>query len=118
MKLIKEIKQILTESISLYNAFILISVDKNFDRMDVFNSLRAVPNIVIVKPKDSDLLNSRETDDTGYSFVNLKFIAIGDPISVLHKIKHMALNGSKTTRKVEGLKTFNIQSNKIKKIIK
>ena len=93
-------------------------MDKNFDRMDIFNSLRAVPNIVIVKPKDSDLLNSRETDEIGYSFVNLKFIAIGDPITVLHKIKQMALNGSHTMKKVEGLKAFTIQPNKIKKIIK
>ena len=118
MNILKEIKQVLFESISLYNAFVLISVDKNYDRMDIFNSLRAVPNIVIIKPKDSDVLNARETEDTGYSFINLKFIAIGDPVGVLHKIKHMALNGSNTTKKVEGLKTFNIQSNKISKIEK
>jgi hypothetical protein len=118
MNLIKEIKQILSESISLYNAFILISVDKNMDRMDIFNALRAVPNIVIVKPKDSDELNSRETEDIGYSYVNLKFIAIGDPMHVLHKIKHMALNGSKNMGKVEGLKSFTIQPNKIRKIDK
>ena len=118
MNLLKEIKQILFESIGLYNAFILISVDKNYDRMDIFNALRAVPNIVIIKPKDSDVLNARETEDTGYSFINLKFIAIGNPIGVLHKIKHMALNGSNTMNRVEGLKTFNIQANKIKKIEK
>ena len=118
MNLLKEIKQVLTESISLYNAFILISVSKDYDRMDIFNSLRAVPNIVIIKPKDSDMLNARETEDTGYSFINLKFIAVGDPVSVLHKIKHMALNGSQNMPKVEGLKSFNIQSNKIVKIEK
>jgi hypothetical protein len=118
MNLIKEIKQILSEEISLYNAFILISVDKNVDRMDIFNSLRAVPNIVIVKPKDSDELNKRETEDTGFSYVNLKFIAIGDPMTLLLKIKHMALNGSKNMRKVDGLKSFSIQSNKIQKIDK
>lgn len=116
MNLIKEIKTILLESIDLYTAFILITVDKDVDRMDIFNSLRAVPNIVIVKPKDSDILNAKETDNTGYSYVNLKFIALGSPIQTLKKIRHIALSGDTNVNKVAGLKGFKINFNKIKKV--
>lgn len=118
MKLLNEIKQILFESLDLYTAFILITVDKDVDRMDIFNALRAVPNVVIVKPKDSDFLNSKETDTTGYSYINLKFIAFGSPVDMLKKIRHIAIHGGKTIKKVNGLKGFKINLDKITKVDK
>lgn len=118
MNLINEITQILTEEIKLYTAFVLITVDKQVDRMDIFNKLRAIPNVVIIKPKDSDYLNSKETDNTGYSYVNIKYIALGDPIITLKDIKHIALHGGKTVDSVEGLKGIKLNFDKIKKVDK
>ena len=118
MKFVQEIEQILQESIKLYTAFVLITVDKQVDRMDIFNKLRAVPNVVIVKPKDSDYLNSKETETTGYSYVNIKFIATGDPVEMIKRIKFVALHGGKTIDRVDGLKGFKINLDKIKKVDK
>ena len=110
------ISQVLLESLYLYQCFVLITVDKQTDRSDIFNALRAIPNVVIVKPKDSDFLNAKETEDTGYSYVNIKFISNRNAVSDFKKIRQYALMGGMGTSRVIGLKALKFNPSKIYKI--
>ena len=104
------IYKILKESLgNLYQTKVLVKVTKDFDRSIIFNSIRAIPNVVIVKPQDSDYLNSKETADYGYSYVILKYKANSDDYNrELKKIKHITLFGDATYPKAEGVLAFKV----------
>lgn len=105
-----KIYNILKESIgNIYQAKVLVKVTKELDRSMIFNSLRAIPNVVIIKPQDSDYLNSKETEDYGYSYVILKYKANSDSyVTELKKIKQIGLYGATIYPKVEGLLGFKV----------
>lgn len=111
-----KISKLLKESLNLYQVKILIKVDKQVDRADIFNNLRGIPNVVIVKPKDSDYLNSKETDTIGYSFANVKFISNTSPQKDFKIIKNMALKGSSDFNRIVGLYRLDYNSNHIIKV--
>jgi len=118
MTLIEKLKEekVLNESLNLYQAYVLISVNKDIDRADVFNAMRAIPNVVIVKPKDSDYLNSKETDSIGYSYVNIKFISNHNAILDFKEIKKIALAGNDEAYKVEGLISIKFKPSQITRV--
>jgi hypothetical protein len=111
-----KLTNLLLESLNLHQVFALITVEKDIDRASIFNALRAIPNVVIVKPKDSEYLNSKETEDVGYSYVNIKYIADISPIADFSKIKRIALKGGNGVKKVDGLRNLVFKPSKIQKI--
>lgn len=111
-----KIANLIKESLNLYQVKILIKVDKQVDRADIFNNLRGIPNVVIIKPKDSDYLNSKETDTIGFSFANVKFISNTNPQKDFKIIRNMALEGSSDFKKIVGLYRIDYNPNNITKI--
>lgn len=105
-----KIYNILKESLgNIYQTRVLIKVTKELDRSVIFNSLRAIPNVVIVKPQDSDYLNSKETEDYGYSYIILKYKSDSNKyVKELQQIKHIGLYGATIYPKVEGLLGFKV----------
>lgn len=105
----------LKENITQYQAKVLISVSKDFDRGDIFDNIRAIPNVIIVKPKDSDYLNSKETDEIGFSFLFIRFTGSSNAVNELKRIKKLALRGGFDFKPVEGLLSFKYNPANIKR---
>ena len=106
----------LNEELKQYQAKVLISVDREYDRGDIFDNIRAIPNVVIVKPKDSPLLNSKETDLIGYSFLFIRFTGSSNATQELKQIKKLALRGGVDFRPVQGLLAFKYNPANIKRV--
>ena len=102
-------KTILNEEVNLYQGDAILKNTVDTNQKDIFNQLRAVPNVIVVTPVVDDYLASQRDDKIEYALVKIKFISTGDPMEDLQAIKSRAMKGGEGYKKVEGLLSFVIR---------
>lgn len=102
-------KTILNEEVNLYQGDAILKNNIDTNQKDIFNQLRAVPNVVVVTPVVDDYLASQRDDKIEYALVKIKFISTGNPMDDLKAIKSRAMKGGEGYKKVEGLLSFVIR---------
>ena len=102
-------KTILNEEINLYQGDAILKNTIDTNQKDIFNQLRAVPNVIVVTPVVDDYLASQRDDKIEYALVKIKFISTGNPMDDLKAIKSRAMKGGEGYKKVEGLLSFVIR---------
>jgi hypothetical protein len=106
-------KTILNEEINLYRGDVILKNKREVSQKDIFNQIRALPNVIVVAPVYDDYLNSQKTDNEEYALVKIKFINSGDPKNDLDSIKSKALTGGEDYKKIDGLLQFIVRPNTI-----
>lgn len=97
-----KLTNLLLEGLTLYLVDILIKTDKDINKVEVYNQIRAIENVVVVTVEQNDFLQSKSTDQFDYELLHLKFLASGKPKEAIDKIKKNAMiNG-----KIPGLRQF------------
>jgi hypothetical protein len=102
-------KTILNEEVNLYQGDVILKNTIETNQKDIFNQLRAVPNVIVVTPVVDDYLASQRDDKIEYALVKIKFISTGNPMEDLQAIKSRAMKGGEGYRRVEGLLSFVIR---------
>ena len=102
-------KTILNEEVNLYQGDAILKNTIDTNQKDIFNQLRAVPNVIVVTPVVDDYLASQRDDKIEYALVKIKFISTGNPMEDLQAIKSRAMKGGEGYKKVEGLLSFVIR---------
>ena len=102
-------KTILNEEVNLYQGDAILKNNIDTNQKDIFNQLRAVPNVIVVTPVVDDYLASQRDDKIEYALVKIKFISTGNPMEDLQAIKSRAMKGGEGYKKVEGLLSFVIR---------
>jgi len=102
-------KTILNEEVNLYQGDAILKNNIDTNQKDIFNQLRAVPNVIVVTPVVDDYLASQRDDKIEYALVKIKFISTGNPMEDLQAIKSRAMKGGDGYKRVEGLLSFVIR---------
>jgi hypothetical protein len=102
-------KTILNEEVNLYQGDAILKNTVDTNQKDIFNQLRAVPNVIVVTPVVDDYLASQRDDKIEYALVKIKFISTGNPMEDLQAIKSRAMKGGDGYKRVEGLLSFVIR---------
>ena len=102
-------KTILNEEVNLYQGDVILKNKVETNQKDIFNQLRAVPNVIVVTPVVDAYLDSQRDDKTEYALVKIKFITTGKPLDDLKAIKSKAMKGGDGYKRVEGLLSFTIR---------
>ena len=76
-------KTILNEEVNLYQGDVIIKNKLETNQKDIFNQLRAVPNVIVVTPVVDTYLNSQRDDVIEYALIKIKFISTGEPLNDL-----------------------------------
>lgn len=108
------LKTILNEQINLYQGDVIIKNTTVTNQKDIFNQIRAVPNVVTVTPVVDDYLISQRTDEIEYALIKIKFISSGNPMEDLQQIKSRSMKGGEGYKKADGLLAFVIRPKTIK----
>lgn len=97
-----KLSNILLEGLTLYLVDVLIKTDKDINKVEVYNQIRAVENVVVVTVEQNDFLQSKSTDQFDYEMLHLKFLASKEPKEAIDDIKKSAM----ISGKIPGLRQF------------
>jgi len=100
-----KLTNLLLEGLTLYLVDILIKTDKNINKVEIYNQIRAIENVVVVTVEQNDFLQSKSTDQFDYEMLHLKFLASKEPKTAIDDIKKNAL----ISGKISGLRQFIIR---------
>jgi cell division protein FtsX len=89
MKLLK----ILTEKIlETYFIQVVIKVDnKNANNTEVYNQIRALPGVVVVRVINDERIENLSTGDYDFQLLNVKFLNNSTPLETIQNLKKQAL---------------------------
>jgi len=91
---------ILLEAVETYFVSAIIKMErKTGNATEIYNQVRAVKNIVVIKVINNDKLESLSDDNYDYALLEIKFINEGTPQETIQIIKDSAL-------KIPGLVKF------------
>jgi hypothetical protein len=106
-------KDILKETLmDIYSVDVLIKTDKFENKVGIYNHIRALKGVVVVKVEQNQYLDSQGTDKFEYSLLHVKYTAPSSPEEAIKRIKTDAL----VTSKIDGLLQFIIRFKTIKKV--
>lgn len=103
---------LILESISLFEMEILIKTDNEVNKVDIYNEIRGLKNVVVVKIEQNTYLDSKKTDKFEYSLLHMKYLVTSEPKADIGRIRTDAL----VTNKISGLLQFIPRYNTLKKI--
>lgn len=92
---------------------VLIKTSTDSNKVDIYNAIRGLKNVVVVKVEQNNYLDSKKTNTFEYSLLHMKYIAYTDPKKDMLTIKSEALIGSKINGLLQFIPRFNTM-NKIK----
>lgn len=107
-----KLTNLLLESLSIYEVEVMIKVEKDSNKVDIYNEIRAIEGVVVVKVEQNTYLNTLTTDKTEYSLLHMKYTVYNDPIEAIKEIKKRAI----VTNKISGLLKFIPRLKTLKKI--
>jgi hypothetical protein len=91
---------ILLEAVETYFVSAIIKMErKQSNSTEIYNQVRAIKNIVVIKVISNDKLESLSDDNYDYALLEIKFINEGTPQETIQMIKQSAL-------KIPGLVKF------------
>jgi len=93
---------LLLEALSIFEVEVLIKTEKDSNKVDIYNEIRGINGVVVVKVEQNTYLNTLITDKTEYTLLHMKYLVKTDPIEDIKAIKSIALS----TGKISGLLKF------------
>jgi hypothetical protein len=104
------LKTILSEA-SFETIFVQVVIkmktEANFT--EIYNQIRGIKDVVVVKVIDTDQLDAASNDNYKYTLLEIKYIAAGNIMGTIKSIKSEAL-------KIPGLVQFYVRTKTLKKI--
>ena len=97
-----KLTNLLLEGLTLYLVDILIKTDTKINKVEVYNQIRAIENVVVVTVEQNDYLISKSTDQFDYEMLHLKFLSGGEPRETIDNIKKQAM----VSGRIPGLRQF------------
>ena len=97
-----KLANLLLEGATLYLVDILIKTKKDANKVEIYNQIRALTNVVVVTVEQNDFLQSKSTDQFDYEMLHLKFLASKEPREAIDEIKKSAM----ISGKIPGLRQF------------
>ena len=80
-------KQILNEVLHLFECEVLVKTDTRFNKIEIYNLLRAIQGVVVVKVEQNSFLDSKRTDNYEYSLLHIKYTVNSTPKEEIDIIK-------------------------------
>ena len=74
MGLLNEI--LLNEGITIFRCDVLIKTAADQNKVEIYNEIRGLEDVVVVTIEQSDFLNNKATDRYEYSLLKMKYIVI------------------------------------------
>ena len=93
-----------------YFVQILIKMRNDFNFTEIYNQVRGIKDVIVVKVVDNEKLQAASDENYNYSLLEIKFLSEGSAIDTIKMIKHEAL-------KLPGLLKFHVRTNTMLKII-
>ena len=104
------LKTILSEiSFETYFVQIVIKMKTDYNFTEIYNQIRGIRDVVVVKVIDTDKLDAASDEYNKYTLLEMKFISEGDAVKTIKTIKHEAL-------KIPGLIQFYVRTKTLLKI--
>jgi hypothetical protein len=92
-----------------YFVQIIIKMKSDFNFTEIYNQIRGIKDVIVVKVVDTEKLDAASTDNYKYNLLEIKFISEGNALSTIKMIKHEAL-------KIPGLVKFYVRTKTLLKI--
>ncbi len=105
-------KILLTEGITIFRCDVLIKTEAEQNKVEIYNEIRGLEDVVVVTIEQSDFLNSKATKAYEYSLLKMKYIGRGDAKTSIKNIGIAAV----TKNRVPGLLQFIPRYNTIIKV--
>ena len=105
-------KILLTEGITIFRCDVLIKTEAEQNKVEIYNEIRGLEDVVVVTIEQSDFLNSKATKAYEYSLLKMKYIGRGDAKTSIENIGISAV----TKNRVPGLLQFIPRYNTIIKV--
>jgi hypothetical protein len=97
-----KLTNLLLEALSIYEIEVMIKVERQSNKVDIYNEIRAIEGVVVVKVEQNTYLNTLTTDQTEYSLLHMKYLVYTDPVEDIKEIKKRAM----VSDKISGLLKF------------
>jgi hypothetical protein len=97
-----KLTNLLLESLSIYEIEVLIKTDRNSNKVDIYNSIRGIEGVVVVKVEQNNYLSTLTSDKAEYALLHMKYLVHTDPVEDIKIIKQKSL----ITNKIPGLIKF------------
>jgi len=110
MGLLNEI--LLNEGITIFRCDVLIKTAADQNKVEIYNEIRGLQDVVVVTIEQSDFLDAKATDRYEYSLLKMKYIGRGDAKA---SVKDIGINAV-TKNRVPGLLQFIPRYNTIIKV--
>ena len=110
MGLLNEI--LLNEGIIIFRCDVLIKTAADQNKVEIYNEIRGLQDVVVVTIEQSDFLDAKATDRYEYSLLKMKYIGRGDAKA---SVKDIGINAV-TKNRVPGLLQFIPRYNTIIKV--
>jgi hypothetical protein len=88
---------------------VIIKMKNDFNFTEIYNQIRGIRDVIVVKVIDNEQLNSASNDLYNYSLLEMKYISEGNAVETAKNIKSEAL-------KIPGLVKFEVRTRTILKI--
>ena len=92
-----------------YFTQVVIKMKKDFNFTEIYNQVRGIRDVIVVKVIENDKLETSSVGDYKYSLLEIKFISEGNAIETIKMVKHEAL-------KIPGLVKFHVRTKTLLKI--
>jgi hypothetical protein len=86
---------------------IKMKTESNFT--EIYNQIRGIKDVVVVKVIDTDQLDAASNNNFKYTLLEIKYISEGTPVDTIKRIKSEAL-------KIPGLVKFYVREKTLRKI--
>ena len=92
-----------------YFVQVVIKMRADFNFTEIYNQIRGIKDVVVVKIIDTEKLDAASNEDYKYILLEMKFMSEGNAIETIKMIKHEAL-------KIPGLVKFLVRTKTMLKI--
>jgi hypothetical protein len=88
---------------------VIIRMRNDFNFTEIYNQVRGIKDVIVVKVVDNEKLDAASTDNYKYSLLEMKYLSQGNALDTIKVIKSEAL-------KIPGLLKFQVRAQTILKI--
>lgn len=88
---------------------IVIKMKTDFNFTEIYNQIRGIRDVVVVKIIDTEQLDAASNENFKYTLLEIKHISEGTPVDTIKRIKGEAL-------KIPGLVKFYVREKTLRKI--
>jgi hypothetical protein len=108
----QKVSHLLLEGLNIFECQVIIKTDYNYNRVQIYNLVRALKGVVVVTIEQNNFLDSKRTPQHEFSLLHIKYISTKDPVT---DIKRIQIDGL-SVNKIHGLLQFIPRIQTIRKV--